>query len=344
VSVAVEADRGRRRLATAVLVPGWVVLAALLPLGAAGLAADLPVPVRYVPLVVSVVVLGIPHGAVDHLTLPRARGEPVGRRSTTAVVSLYLLLGGAYAVAWGVAPVASFVFFLALTWFHWGQGDVYPLVAYFERSHLDDLPGRALAATVRGGLPMVVPLVGSPDRYREVAARVVGLVDPGSGASLAWLVRPDLRVALGGGLALLSVIALWRGYRRRGGGRSWRVDATETTLLWAYFLVVPPVLAVGLYFPLWHGLRHVGRLVELDAGGRGGFVTGGVRTAFARFAREAAPLSVASVVLLGAVAATVPAGVGSVPDVAAVYLVLLSVLTLPHAVVVTRLDLVQGVW
>lgn len=63
--------------------------------------------------------------------------------------------------------------------------------------------------------------------------------------------------------------AAWASYR--GGKlpagaqrRVWREDAFEIVLLAAFFALVPPVLAVGLYFCLWHSVRHVGRLMLLD--------------------------------------------------------------------------------
>jgi Brp/Blh family beta-carotene 15,15'-monooxygenase len=331
----------RETLTGTALRPGWVGLAAVLLIGVAGVADTLPPSLLYAPLVASALVLGIPHGAVDHLTPARALGRPTNPRSLAAVGGLYLLLGGAYAVAWVFAPAAAFVFFILLTWAHWGQGDVYPLVAWFEETHLPDRSDRLLAAFVRGGLPMAVPLVGAPTQYHDVATRVVGLFDSGAAGSLLWLLDPRVRLAVGVGFAAVTAFALARGYRRC---RSWRVDAVETVLLWLYFLVVPPVLAVGLYFPLWHSLRHVGRLVSLDAASQRALAAGDGVAALGRFARDAAPLTLVSVALLGAVAAAVPAGVGSVPDVGAAYLVLLAVLTLPHVVVVTWLDRVQDVW
>jgi len=337
-------ERARETLATAALVPGWISVALAVPFGVAGLVATVPVTLRYLPLVASALLVGLPHGAVDHLTPARARREVPTRRSLLAVGLCYLLLGGAYAVAWALAPAAAFLSFLLLTWLHWGQGDVYPLVALFPETHLDDRPGRALTAVVRGGIPMVVPLLGFPERYHEVAVRVVGLVDPGAAASLAWLPRGDVRLALGAGLALATATALGRGLMRRGPTRSLRVDAAETVLLWAFFLTVPPVLAIGLYFPFWHGLRHVGRLMRVDGRSASALAAGDPWTPLGAFARDAAPLTAASLVCLAAVAAAVPAGVGTLADVAAAYLVLLAVLTLPHAVVVSWLDRRQGIW
>lgn len=343
MAVTVADDRLRRRLARAVFPLPWAVLGVAAAVSVLGVSVD--GPARYVPLLLSVVVLGLPHGALDHAAVPRARGGRPTRRSLAAVGALYLVLGGLYAVGWFLAPAAAFVGFLLLTWVHWGQGDVYLLVALAEETHLRTRGQRALAAAVRGGIPMVVPLLGSPDAYRDVAATTAGLFVPG--ASLDWLLDPTLRLTVGGGVAALTAASLLLGRRRATDVRSrdaWRLDARESALLWAFFLAVPPVVAIGLYFSLWHSARHLARLVALDAPASTALRDGRYRAVVVRLGRDALPTTLGAVVVFAALAAAVPTGVGSVDAVAAVYLVLLAVLTLPHVVVVTALDRVQGLW
>jgi len=348
-------------LGTIVFTPTWIALAVVALPFLAGLAV--PSWVQYVPFLVSVLVLGLPHGAVDHLAAAR-----VGRidRPLAVVAALYLVAGGGYLLVWLVAPAASFVFFIALTWFHWGQGDLYVLVASPTRTHLRSPVQRALCVLVRGGLPMIVPLLAFPGVYREVARAVTELFDPGAITALEPFFSLPARLALGGGLAALSIAALAIGYRRADEGdgerkRAWRLDAGETALLWAYFLVVPPVLAVGLYFCLWHSLRHVVRVIALGDGteiegekrvgnerwgregdGIEGLRAPGVGAEFARFAREAAPLTAGALVIFAGLYLLAP--VGDVSGLIALYLVLLAVLTLPHVLVVTWMDVQQGIW
>jgi Brp/Blh family beta-carotene 15,15'-monooxygenase len=316
--------------------PAWVAVAvvAVLAVAAAafGVAATLPAWLRYLPLAASLLLFGLPHGAVDHLAPPRAAGRPTTTRWMALVGVAYLLLGGGYALLWTVAPVASAALFVALTWFHWGQGDLYALEA-LGADHLDGSGVRTGTLFVRGGLPMLVPLLAHPDRYRQVVDAWVSLF----GRDLAFAVTPDLRLGLGVGFAAVTAATLSVGYRRAG-GRAWRRDAAETVALWAYFLVVPPLVAIGVYFCLWHSLRHLARLIGIDRdGARAAFVDRGAVAALLRTGREAAPLTGLSVVLL--IGAGVVVGVGTAPDrLAALYLVFIAVLTLPHVAVVTWMD------
>jgi Brp/Blh family beta-carotene 15,15'-monooxygenase len=333
----------RRRVVRTALLPGWLAVAVAVTLGVSlDVWTALPVEYRYLPLVASVLVLGLPHGALDHLTLSRHRGERPTRRGLVAFGVGYLLLGGAYVVVWFLAPAAAFASFILLTWLHWGQGDLWPLVAASDGAYPASRPLRALTAAVRGGLPMVVPLVGFPERYRAVAATVVGLFDPDAVSALDAAFAAGVHQAVGVGFGALTVLALAGGLVAVGPTRAWAVDVAETGLLWLFFLTVPPVLAIGLYFALWHSVRHLVRLATVwDADGTEGER---FRRSVSRLARDAVPLTLGAVAILAALVAVVPNRPGTVPEFAGVYLVLLAALTLPHVVVVSLLDRRQGVW
>jgi Brp/Blh family beta-carotene 15,15'-monooxygenase len=323
----------------AAILPAWSPVAVVAVAFLAG--AELPPPLRYAPLAASVV-FGLPHGAVDPFVLPRARDASVGTRSLAFVGALYLLFGCAYAAVWFVAPVAAAVAFVLLTWFHWGQGDLHALVSLVGVDHLRTRPQRVLAVFVRGGFPMLVPLVAFPARYRSVLDGFVALF--GSSFALAWPFAPTVRVALGGGFAALTALALAVGYSRATDHRRWGIDAAETGLLWAFFATVPPVVAVGVYFCCWHSVRHVLRAVALDDVAADRLRQGRSLEALARFAREATPLTLAALAVLCGFAVAVPRPPGDLRGLVALYLVVIAVLTLPHVVVVSLLDAAEGIW
>ncbi|MFB6091191.1 MAG: Brp/Blh family beta-carotene 15,15'-dioxygenase [Halobellus sp.] len=317
--------------------PAWLAIGAVALLAAVdaatGISGSLPAWIRYAPLAVSLVLFGLPHGAVDHLAPARVVGERPTPRWLALVGLLYLVLGCAYAALWYLAPAASAAFFIGLTWFHWGQGDLYALDA-LGGTHLENRAVRIGTLLVRGGLPMLVPLLRFPDRYRDVVDAWVALFDTGLDA--AWLFAPETRLALGGGFAAVTAATLLVG-RLRGGGKVWRYDAGETVLLWAYFLLVPPLVAVGVYFCVWHSLRHIARLVAVDPGARDAFTDRGTVSALRRTGRDAFPLTAVSIALLAGVA--VVAGVDAdLETLAALYLVFIAVLTLPHVAVVAWMD------
>jgi len=329
------------RVVRAALLAGWagVVLCTLL-----SVVRPLPPVLRYLPLVASILLFGLPHGAVDHVTVPWARGESPTRRWYALVGAVYAILGGGYLALWLVAPAAAFVVFVLLTWAHWGQGDVYSLVRFLPATHLRSWRQRVRVAAIRGALPMVVPLVAFPERYRSVAVTLVGLFDPGATALLAPAFTLPVRALAGGGLAALTVAHL--AATRRGLAaercRAWRVDAGESVLLWTLFLLVPPVLAVGAYFCLWHSVRHVARVATVDPRREsGGAALAGTCL---RLGRTAALPTLGALAVLVAVAALVPNPPDDLSSAVGLYLVVVAVLTLPHVVFAAWMDRVESVW
>ena len=68
---------------------------------------EIPLEVQLVPFAVSILVFGLPHGALDHLVPARLRGDGRVLRSVAVVVALYAVLGVATAALWLVAPLAG---------------------------------------------------------------------------------------------------------------------------------------------------------------------------------------------------------------------------------------------
>lgn len=324
-----------------------LALAALLPVGA--VTPLFPVELGVATFALGTLVIGMAHGAVDHLVPLRAATEISLGRSIAVVSLVYAILGGAVVVAFFVAPVAAFVGFIALTWLHWGQGDVAALVVAGVE-HRPTSAERWLSLIVRGGLPMGVPLLGHPAEYRLVAEWMVGLfvVDAGAAAAaVAPVFTPETRLAVGAVMVVSTLLSAGLGYVRVRGGasrRGWLRDIGEVGVLWAWFLLAAPVFAIGVYFALWHALRHVGRLVLVDRYAADAVGAGDVQGALKRFARDAAPLTLAGFAVVAAVGLAVPSGVAAPGDLLGVSLVAIAAMTLPHVVVVAWLDRRQGVW
>ncbi len=333
----------RRVLERFVVWPSWVVVGLLAAAFAAGLQVS--PAVQYVPFAVSLVFLGLPHGALDHLVPARLAGRKPWPGPALGVGLLYLVLSGLYLAAWFVSPAAAFGLFIALTWFHWGGGDLYSLLALTRSRYLETRGLRFLTLLVRGGLPMLVPLLAFPEVYQTTAMSLIGLFDPGAAASLDPAFSPAFRLSVGALFAALALCALVLGHRRVRSPEdrvAWRHDAFETALLAAFFALVPPLLAIGLYFCLWHSARFVGRLMLLDEASP--LRKGRLAPALLAFFRDAAPLTAVALLMLAGLYLLVPEPPSGAPALLALYLVLISTLTLPHVAIVLWMDRREGLF
>lgn len=292
-----------------------------------------PMAVQLVPFAVSILVFGLPHGAMDHLVPARLRPGTSVLRSIAVVVAVYLVVGALTAGLWLAAPLVGFAVFIAITWFHWGQGDL-----FVDRLLGDGAAGRAgavLTVATRGALPMLVPFVAQPAAALHVVVGTAASLDASSAAAGADVVPVPLRLLAG--VLVLALVVVHLVVVGRSGTPAWR-QVTEDVVLVLFFSVVPPVFAVGLYFTLWHAVRHIMRLELTDPVAAVQLHRGRLLAPFLRFMRQAWPITVIAVVMLVALAAVLRrADLG-------VYLVLIAALTTPHTVVVTWMDRVQRTW
>jgi Brp/Blh family beta-carotene 15,15'-monooxygenase len=293
----------------------WVPVGALGALLVGSVLAPAATAALALPVAVAGALVGLPHGAVDHL-LPWwwDRGRRASQGSLLLVVVGYALAAGAAAVGLLLAPAPMLTVALVLSAAHFGRGEV---VAWAERSgravpgpHTDLLPSAAHGLAVVGLLLWADPTATDP-WLRAFSPTVAD----------AALATRTVGLVLVAGTVVAAVVLLVGQARPR--------EAGELLLVAAVFALAPPLAAFGAYFGLWHAVRHTGRLLDLSraAGGDSSWAP-----AAARLARSAA------LPTLGALAAVVVLWqLGDSAGLHAQVSILLA-LTFPHAAVVWALD------
>jgi Brp/Blh family beta-carotene 15,15'-monooxygenase len=299
---------------------GVVLAAVALGLLAPGWAGWVLGPV----LLVGLVGLGVAHGACDQLVVPAT--HPIlarnGLRYWAVFLGGYLGLAGAVGLLWWWQPAGAVAFFFGLSAWHWGSGDA-PAAA-----HLGGL-GRA-HSWLRGGLIFAVPLLTWPAETRTLTNGLLtlagaALVSAAAVGQVAYALGP---IVLGGHLLL------WASYATRNQLELARTDALEVLLLTTLLVVLPPVLAGSVYFVFWHSLQHMLRMnTLLGRPATGSWTALGRELGF--FLRHAAPLLAVSVAALAVLYRWEWARAAGGPMLISLALLVASVVTLPHAVLVT---------
>lgn len=298
----------------------------------------------YLPFLISMVFLGLPHGAIDHLVPYRLRRRPLTIPSLIRFIVGYLLIGLLYGVAWWFFPILSAASFILLTWFHWGQGDLYTIRRFLGPTTPSDRLQNRLAILIRGGLPMLVPLIAYPDIYLGFMNEVVGQLTAeqisidlaGIRHWLSWTQGLFLSVVL----VYLSR-GLWLSRRLPSSLRETVLDGIEILILWVYFSTVTPILAVGIYFSVWHSLRHICRLILIQDLQTAEKSRGMLLSRFANFFKASAPLTLVSLLFLALLTWSLSDGVTDLSELISIYLILIAMLTLPHTFVVVWMDRVE---
>ena len=308
---------------------GWVavLIASAVVMSLADTGGFLPNQWWYVPWGLSLVLFGLPHGAIDHEIVIRLwHPQPPPRWALPVTLAAYLLLSLIVLGGWFAAPALVFGGFILLTTAHWGLADLWwswhrdpPALAL--RLH------RIIFALWRGTLPMLMPLVVDPHFYRVVAESTCNLFtrEP---FDFGWLESDVTRQSALATLVVLGTADL--AFSCRALRRS-VLNLVEGLGLVLFFSVLPAIASIGLYFAFWHGLRHILRL------------RGMTRLTWLRFIGHATPATIGAVVMLGLLAWRVPLS-GPGEPLLGVYLALIAALTVPHALVVSWQDLRDGLW
>ena len=316
--------------------PAWCACLALLVL--APLFPALALRVQYVPFALGLVLLGLPHGAMDHLVVPRLTGRPLTVRFLLPFFAAYLGLVVLYLAFWRAAPVAALVVFVVISCLHWGQGDLAYLRQFEGRPRPTGGLGALTIWLVRGGLPILLPILAFPAIFAHVAA---GLTSWYGGHGLP---APGRGFVITGFLAFSACIAfyIFRAWRDYGPTRrdAFKRDMGELALLALLFGRVPPVLAVGTYFCVWHSARHIGRLMLADPTTAGLLARGRLGRGVVRAMFQSLPLTVAALALLAGLYATQAhhGAPTTLPGLVFLYLSLIAALTAPHFLLVLWMD------
>ena len=197
------------------------------------LSALVPPDAQCLGALLAVIVLGVPHGALDG-EIARSLLRPRFGWAWFPIFSLpYLVLFALVLVAWHLAPVPTLAAFLAASVWHFG---------------LEDAPGTRLEALVRGGLPIAVPVLAHPAATTAVFAAIAVAPLP---QPPGWL--------LDASLVWLAAAAVWVGHAalRRQGCR-----LVVPALLAGMFIALPPLTAFAIYFVCVHAPAHTTALIR----------------------------------------------------------------------------------
>ena len=259
-------------------------------------------------LLSGVIVTGFPHGAFDHLVARPVLQPRLGRAWSLPFLAGYLGLAGLVWLGWQTMPAATLAAFLAASVLHFGLGDA-------EDGLAPTSVPRAIAVLAYGALPLLLAMALHPAEAAPVLAALAGVSVPVMEHALhgtAWLL-PAWAAAFG-----WVLIAAWQ--ERRG--------VVERLVTAGCFVLLPPLLAFGLYFAFGHAVRHMLRL--------GAWHSPRDRQAAARWlTRTAVPAGAACAVGLAALAV---AGRDTTVTLLTPGFRVIAALTLPHMIVTTWLD------
>ncbi len=271
-------------------------------------------------LLLSALFFGLPHGGYDFWILfdsTRRHSRSFYRLSWLLV--FYLMLSLVVIGVWYFLPSVILLLFLALTAWHFGSGDA----VWFAENKSNWL----LHSFGRGLLVIFAPLTFYPNESSAVLTKL----DTNS-TSLLISLAP---YALPGGL----LIALAAYIQNLKFNNQHRISSfLETLILLFFFWLTTPLLAITVYFIGVHSWRHLLRLKIYEQDDRA-FENSSWWQIIRKFHLRSLPLTLISLTGLGFIFWLLDLKINDIANYTSAYLVLLSALTFPHAVLIAWKEL-----
>ena len=245
-------------------------------------------------LAATLLLLGVPHGAADHLLHSVTSQDTASGPGAFARFYLVAMLG--FTMLWWLAPTLAFIVFIGLSVYHFGQTK----------------PGSLTDQMIWGAFYLGFPVTF---HYAEAAPIITGMLGyplPEFGHWVAWI---PWCLALAAGANA--------GYRLR---TDLIADLIVLCLLYVYTGLL---LGFAVFFLLWHSLP--------SALEQYGFLRNRLRPAqWREFVRHLIPMSLAAAAFMWLAHSFLFAPGDSAGLLSRVF-VLISIITLPHAILVDRI-------
>ena len=277
------------------------------------------------PFSLSLILIGLPHGAVDLAVSSRLSGATTWSASFRGFVGYIILLVLVLAAAFTL-PTAVIVAFGLMSAWHFGTADVLDL----NESVANNSHESWLVAAARGSFVLSLPFVFHPTSTCEVANRLLQMFGS-NGANVSESIVTPVFVAILC-LAFAVLFVEWCLRISSGDTHYAGILLLEIASLVAAFAILHPLFAMGSYFLCWHSWRQTRRLILLMEG-----ESVSINRSVMLLHVRSLPLLIPTLLVVAAVL-TWALPNATIYDLAVVALAVFVVVTPPHQILISRLQ------
>lgn len=265
-------------------------------------------------LLLSVFIIGIPHGAIDHIMASELYGLRNSLKDHILFYASYLLIMLFIAFLWIYIPIAGMVLFLAISIYHFGQADM--------EDFLKSSTPNVTWYITRGTLIIGLIIFADTSTSYPIMAEAMRL-DLTTFAN----VMPDPLYATGFIILVYTGLTLFGLSKNHFTNNfSFIADSIIITLL---LLITGPLIGFAVYFALWHSIGHVNEMKKF-------FEAKNKSLTIVEFYKKAAPFTLIS--LFGLVLLFYINQLMQLEgEFVTLMFILISVLTLPHLFIADKM-------
>lgn len=190
-----------------------------------------------------ITLVGIPHGATDHLIFRNLARPFLGTRKMIYFYVYYLLLIGAYAILWWFLPLLSFALFLIISAYHFGQSN-WNYVQFASKIKA------SIYYLLWGSYVIAAPVLLHYDNTASIIKDIVRQ----SPMSIPYEVQVGIVGALLTVNVLMTVALAWQ---EKINMKQFSNEIFSLLILSLVFYFTPVLLGFAIYFVFWHSMGSV---------------------------------------------------------------------------------------
>lgn len=266
-------------------------------------------------VILSVGVIGIPHGAIDHIMAAELYDLNQTLKDHLQFYATYLLVMVVVGALWIVFPEAGMALFLIISIYHFGQADMEDFLA--NRGFLNRIFYVNRGLLIIGIIIFSDPLITYPIMADAMQIDTVffSVLMPSANVSLVVIISVYF---------LISITAIVTG--RIKNSATFMVDSLLLTL---FLLITGPLIGFAIYFALWHSAGHINEMRDF-------FEERGQSLSLSEFYLKAIPFTIVSFIGLGLLL-FINTQLNLENQFLSLMFILISVLTLPHMLIVEKM-------
>ena len=187
---------------------------------------NLPQEIQLFIFALIILLVGIPHGGIDHLI----HNPTITPRGLARFILRYLLLMLGYGLMWWFLPLAALIAFLGMSAYHFGQSH------FLEKGKLENKEG--LLYLLKGAFFLFLILFGDWSMTQKILSSMISID-----------LSEEFRLGFLGFLLVSSLIA--QGFSTQPFGLT---DGLDYLILAPILYFSPLLIGFSVYFGFWHSL------------------------------------------------------------------------------------------
>lgn len=209
----------------------------------------IPIPenIQWIIFAITILLAGIPHGALDHLVAKQNSTLQHQKFSSTQFYINYLSRMILYGICWYFFPSFSLLLFILLSAFHFGETDLSLPATVVKKS-------AAILQTVYGLLIVLVLLL----THAQEVLPILSLIEKQNTGFLAMIFNISTSTFILSGILFLLLLLFFSIHQSHPLPAKWYLMiCIRTIFLLTIIVSLPLPLAFAFYFGCWHSLQSL---------------------------------------------------------------------------------------